>query len=236
MTLRNLLTIIESLNRLRTTSAYRNCQSLNLKLFPKFDGNGGKPFPYAQPKQPFSMKYVLLTVGLFIQTLSFSQTKPPLEVTPELQKKIMQDIDKEVPKLKQRFSKDGYNAVQIEFTVDTFRVEHFMAKWVDLDYRDFGMRDAGYATAELYDSLLNKYYKMLLLVLKGEDKKVLVKAQKTWLAYRDSETNLVGTVSKEEYSGGGTMQQLTEASGYLDLVKNRTIALFEHYVRATQSY
>lgn len=182
------------------------------------------------------MKYVLLALGLFTQILSFSQTKAPVEVTPELQKKIMQDIDKEVPKLKQRLGKDGDNAVHVEFTVDTFRVERFMAKWIDLDFGDFGMRDAGCATAKLYDSLLNKYYKKLLTVLKGEDKKALVQAQKAWLAFRDGETKLVEAISKDEYSGGGTMQQLTEASEFLNLIKSRTIALFEHYVRATQSY
>jgi uncharacterized protein YecT (DUF1311 family) len=182
------------------------------------------------------MKYMLVAIGLFSITLSFSQTKAPAEVTPALQKNIMMDIDKEIPKLKQLLEKAKENAVNVEFTVDTFRVEHFMAKWVALDYGDFGMRDAGYATAKLYDSLLNKYYKMLLTVLKGDDKKTLVQAQKAWLAFRDGETKLVETISKDNYSGGGTMQQLTEASEYLNLVKSRTIALFEHYVRATQSY
>src|SRR5688572_889908 len=119
------------------------------------------------------MKYVLLTIGLFIQALSHSQTKAPVEMTPDLQKKIMQDIDKKVHKIKQRLAKDGDNAVHVEFAVDTFRLERFMAKWVDLDYGDFGMRDAGYATAKLYDSLLNKYYRKLLTVLKGDDKKAL---------------------------------------------------------------
>jgi uncharacterized protein YecT (DUF1311 family) len=189
-----------------------------------------------KPKLPFSMKYVLLALVLFIQTLSYSQTKAPVEVTPDLQKRIMQDIDKEVPKFKQRLAKVGGDTIYVEFTLDTFRVGRFMAKWVDLDYGDFGMRDAGYATAKLYDSLLNKYYKKLLAVLKGEDKKALIQAQKAWLLFRDGETKLVETISKDEYSGGGTMQQLTEASEYLHLVKNRTISLFEHYVRATQTY
>lgn len=182
------------------------------------------------------MKYMLLAIGLFSITLSFSQTKAPAEVTPALQKNIMLDIDKEIPKLKQLLEKAKENTVHIEFTIDTFRAERFMAKWIALDYGDFGMRDAGYATAKLYDSLLNKYYKMLLAVLKGDDKKTLVQAQKAWLAFRDGETKLVGTISKDDYSGGGTMQQLTEASEYLNLIKSRTIALFEHYVRATQSY
>jgi uncharacterized protein YecT (DUF1311 family) len=182
------------------------------------------------------MKYVFLTVALFIHAISFSQTNQPVEVTPVLQQKLIQDIDREVPKLKQQLEKANENAVHIEFAVDTFRVERLMAKWITLDYSDFGMRDAGYATAKLYDNLLNKYYKKLLAVLKDDDKKTLVQAQKAWLAFRDSETKLVETISKEDYSGGGTMQGLTEASEYLNLVKSRTIVLFEHYVRATQSY
>jgi hypothetical protein len=54
-----------------------------------------------------------------------------------------------------------------------------MDKWVDLDYRDFGMRDANYAAAHLYDSLLNKYYKKLLAMLKADDKKILIQARRT---------------------------------------------------------
>jgi uncharacterized protein YecT (DUF1311 family) len=76
----------------------------------------------------------------------------------------------------------------------------------------------------------------LLSVLKGDDKKILVQAQKSWLSYRDNETKLVESISKAEYSGGGTMQQLTEGSEYLNLIKNRVIAIFNHYIRATQNY
>jgi len=182
------------------------------------------------------MKCLLLSIGLFFQIVSLSQTsKDPVEVTSELQKKIKQDIEKEIPKLTQRLVQKKENAVHIEFITDSFRVEEFMAKWVELDYTDFGMKEAGYAAARLYDNLMNKYYKKLLAVLNGDDKKILVQAQKAWLSFRDSETKLVEIISKDEYSGGGTMQGLTEASEYFDLIKNRTIALFEHYVRATQN-
>jgi uncharacterized protein YecT (DUF1311 family) len=160
----------------------------------------------------------------------------PMEITPELLKKIKQNIEKEVPKLKQQLEKEKVNPVEIEFSADTFRTERFMDEYLKLTQSDFGMRDAAYETASMYDSLLNKYYKKLLGVLKADDKKVLIKAQKAWLAFRDSENELVGTISKDEYSGGGTLQQLSESSIYLKLIKNRTIAIFEHYARATQSY
>jgi len=99
------------------------------------------------PNNHFSMKYMLLAIGLFSITLSFSQTKAPVEVTPVLQKNIMLEIDKEIPNLKQLLEKAKENAVHVEFTVDTFRIEYFMEKWIALDNGDFGMRDAGYAAA-----------------------------------------------------------------------------------------
>jgi uncharacterized protein YecT (DUF1311 family) len=191
---------------------------------------------YANMKNSFPMKFVLFTLAFFLQMNAFSQNKTPVEVTPGLQKKLMQEIEKEVPALKQRLVKSKENMAVIEFAIDTFRAERLMSKWIDLDYGDFGMRNAGYAAARQYDSLMNKYYKKLSSVLKGDDRKILVQAQKAWLSYRDKETKLVETISKDEYSGGGTMQQLTEASEFLNMIKNRTIVLFEHYIRATQSY
>jgi len=183
------------------------------------------------------MKLLLLTLGLSFHVTTFSQNlKDPIEVTSELQSKIKQRIEKkDVPKLKLQLEKEKYNSIQIEFTLDTFRVEQFMNSWIDLDYGDFGMRDAAYAAARIYDSLLNKYYKKLLTVLKPADKKVLTQAQKAWLLFRDSEYKLVETISKDEYSGGGTMQQLTESGGYLNMVKIRVIAIFYHYARATHT-
>jgi uncharacterized protein YecT (DUF1311 family) len=173
-------------------------------------------------------------VSLFLYFASTAQTS--VEVTPELQKKFRLEIEKEIPKKQQQLEKDKVNAAQIEFILDTFRVERFMEEYIKVNFSDYSMRDAGYETAKLYDSLLNKYYKKLLATLKGEDKKVLIQAQKTWIAFRDSESKLVDLISKDTYSGGGTMQQLTESAEYLNLIKVRTIAIFNHYIRATQNY
>ena len=182
------------------------------------------------------MKFILLTIGLSFQISAFSQRATnPVEVTPAIQNKIKQDIEKEIPKLRISLETKKTKAIQIEFSLDTFRAERFMTKWIDLDYSDPGMGEGTYATANLYDSLLNKYYKKLLTVLKGDDKKNLVQAQKAWLLFRDSELKLVEVISKDQYSGGGTMQQLTESSEYLYLIKGRTITIFNHYTRATQS-
>ncbi|MGC4104405.1 lysozyme inhibitor LprI family protein [Ferruginibacter sp.] len=173
---------------------------------------------------------------IFISALFFNAACAQTEITPELIQKLKKDIELQVPALKKKLEKQKTGDVEIEFIVDTFRIEKLMEKCVALNYADFSMRDAGYKAAEGYDSLLNKYYKKLMAVLKGDDKKVLQQAQKNWLAFRDSETNLVETISKDEYSGGGTMQQLSEASMYLDLIKSRVFALFSHYTRAAQIY
>ena len=179
------------------------------------------------------MRYTGIIVFVLIQIVAFSQEEnDPIEVTVEMQRKIKQEINKELPKFKQNLEKGGYNESYKEFAIDTFKIERFMSKWIDLDYRDFGMRDAIYEGAKLYDSILNKYYRKLLSVLKGDDKKILIQAQKAWLNFRDSEDKLISAIGKPEYSGGGTMQQLTDASLYLDIVKNRTNNLFDHYVRA----
>ncbi len=159
-----------------------------------------------------------------------------IEVSAETKTKINQRIETETAALKQKLEKMKENPVVLEFTLDTFRVERSMAEYLKLKQADFNMRDVAYQTASLYDSLLNKYYKKLLGVLKGDDKKVLVQAQKAWMSFRDGDSNLAGVISKDDYSGGGTMQQLAESSGYLNLVKSRALAIFNHYARATQSY
>ena len=182
------------------------------------------------------MKHLIFVAGLLFSISSFSQTKKEaVEVTPQLQKRIKEDIETLIPQFKKTLEKEKLNQVQIEFEVDTFKVERFMDKWIDFDYTDVGMSDGAYAGAKLYDSLLNKYYKKLLAVRKTDDRKVLIQVQKAWLLYRDSECKLVETISKDEYSGGGTMQQLIESGTYLNLVKTRTIAIFSHYAKATQS-
>jgi uncharacterized protein YecT (DUF1311 family) len=167
-----------------------------------------------------------------IQIVSFCQSDGPREVTPPIEKKIRQDIKKEVIKLRQKMKSSKENDLSIEFAVDTSRVEKYMEKYMEYDYSTVGMVDASYSAAHQYDSLLNKYYKKLLSVLNQSDKQVLIKAQKAWINFRDTESKLIDTMSKEEYSGGGTVQGIIDASSYLKLIKNRVIAILEHLERA----
>jgi hypothetical protein len=103
----------------------------------------------------------------------------------------------QVPLFEKKLLNQKLNKVQIEFAIDTFRIERFMEKLGRLNLTDAEMSDADYAEAKGYDSLLNKYYKKLLAVLKPDDKKVLIQAQKSWLSFRDAEYELAETIQEQ---------------------------------------
>lgn len=182
------------------------------------------------------MQFRLLITTVLLAQVVFAQRKDPIEVTPVIQARLKAECEKEGLIFKQKLEQQKTNKAQIEFSVDTFKAERLMSKWIALDYSDPGMREATYAGAREYDILLNKYYKKLLETLKPADKNVLVNAQKNWIGFRDSEVKLVETIGKDEYAGGGTADRLAEASEYLQLVKTRVIAIFDHYARATQNF
>ena len=181
------------------------------------------------------MKSILFMFLILFRLTAFSQDQP-LEVTPEIQKKISAEIDIAVLKLQKELKKDQQSALQIEFAADTFRVEKYAELYTQYDYTTAGMVTSGYQAAHAYDSLLNKYYKKLLGSLKTNDKAILTQAQKAWITFRDAEEKLIFTVSKDEYSGGGTVQQLIDTSEYLELIKKRVIQIFEHLDRVTDKY
>ncbi len=100
---------------------------------------------------------------------------------------------------------------------------------MDIDYSTVGMNITVDEMTSSYDKLMNKYYNKLLKILKPDDKKILVTAQKAWLAYRDAEAKLIGKMTKEEYSGGGTIQSNIATGSYSDLVVKRAIEIFNYY-------
>jgi uncharacterized protein YecT (DUF1311 family) len=179
-----------------------------------------------------SMKKILPVLAILLHLAAFSQNDPQ-EVTPAIQKSIRADIDKAVLKLQTKLKNAQESNLQIEFTIDTFRIEEYYGQYLKYDYTTAGMTTAGYEAANAYDSLLNKYYKKLSNRLKSADRGTLMQAQKAWIAFRDAEEKLIGTVSQDEYSGGGTVQQLIDTSQYLQLVKQRVIQIFEHLDRVT---
>ena len=97
---------------------------------------------------------------------------------------------------------------------------------IEKDYSTAGMLQATYNAQNSYDILLNKYYEKLLNNLKSADKETLKEAQRNWINYRNSESKLNNLISNEEYSGGGTIQQIFIASRNLEIITNRLNELY----------
>lgn len=170
-----------------------------------------------------------LLLFLLAGQISFGQDDGPKEITPQVLQKIKADVEKLVPAFKKSLSKQDLTADQIEFSVDTFRIEQIGAIRMEMDYTTVGMNITVDEMTSSYDKLLNKYYNKLLNMLQPEDKKVLITAQRAWIAYRDAEAKLIGTMTKEEYSGGGTIQSIIATGSYADLVVKRTLEIFNYY-------
>ncbi len=175
------------------------------------------------------MKNTLLLLLFICSTcVGFSQDDP-IAVTPEMLVKIKADIEAEVPPLKKRLQAEEISDKQLEYSLDTFRIEQLSSRMMEIDYSTMGMKEATDELIKGYDVLLNKYYNLLMKELNADDKQILKTAQKAWLAYRDAEEELMWTMRNDEYSGGGTIQGIIGMSDYLNLIQSRTETLFYYY-------
>ena len=174
-------------------------------------------------------RLILLTILALAGHVSFGQNDGPKEITPQILQQLKSDIEKQIPAFKQKLSKQDLTAELIEFSLDTFRIEQLVSKRMDIDYSTLGMNITIEEMTASYDRLLNKYYNKLLKALKSDDQKTLINAQRAWLAYRDAEAILIGTMIQEEYSGGGTIRSNIAVSSYAELVVKRTIEIFNYY-------
>jgi len=177
------------------------------------------------------MKKALVAVFIFFCTSQlFSQVKDyPTEVTDSISKKINTAVEKEVLQLKSNLEKKKYPKEEIEFILDTAIIELYYTKYMDYDYSTAGMNTATFEANQKYDKLLNKYYQKLMAVLKGQDKQVLTQSQRAWMNFRDNEKKLIETLTKDEYSGGGTIQILNYSSQVLELTRKRLLEIYAHY-------
>lgn len=148
------------------------------------------------------MKYFFLSMILcVIGNIALGQNRLQ-EISPEILKKIEAEVEVQIPKLKLRLSKQELNADEIEFKIDTFRIETIASKRMEIDFSTTGMNITVDESTTSYDKLMNKYYGKLMKLLKLEDKKILITAQKAWLLFRDAELKLIGTMTDDQYSGG----------------------------------
>ncbi len=160
----------------------------------------------------------------------------PREITAQELDKYKTEIRQKATNLRQKLTKeedfDGLNKnLCIEFQTDTFFIERLMDKRISIDYSTTGMIEAVSDAEADYDKLLNKYYKYIFKRLNPSDKEVLKEAQRSWIQYRDCERKLNILVSKEEYSGGGTIQGPLVTNRNFELTRKRVFELFDYLKR-----
>ncbi|MGA9637810.1 lysozyme inhibitor LprI family protein [Flavobacterium sp.] len=166
---------------------------------------------------------LLFLVGVFGNAQSES-TKTKLT-------EINAQVAKETAKYKDSLTNAGGSYAQpldIEFKTDVYNIEKLADKKIEVDYSTAGMTNVVFELNNNYDKLLNKYYSILLNKLSVKDQEQLKVSQRNWLKFRDSEIELIGVISKEEYTGGGTIQSNIRASQICDLTKNRLFEIKEH--------
>lgn len=118
--------------------------------------------------------------------------------------------------------------------IDTFRINRFEHEWLKLNDSDNSITEVTVTTTNMYDALLNKYYKKIMALLNPKDKSTLIQAQRSWVSYRDSEKELNKLVAGIQFEGG-TLQILTNASSYKNIVVDRVKGLFQDYQAILQN-
>ena len=179
------------------------------------------------------MKEKIIVVALVFIAIAAGSQIPAENLEKELLE-IKKEIDEQASDLREGLKyKDDYvsefqKKVSIEFTVDTFKIERLCSERMELDFSTNGTIQAISALNSDYDKLLNKYYKMLSSRLSTADRVVLKQSQRNWIAFRDSEIKLITALRADEYSGGGSIQNIFHASYVLELTKKRVIEIISY--------
>lgn len=92
------------------------------------------------------------------------------------------------------------------------------------------MIDCEYAARIAWDKEMNKYYKLLIEVLKPAEKKMFKESQRDWLLYRDNEMNFASAFYKHM---DGLSWLLVHAKRLTAIAKQRALELEEYYEMAT---
>ncbi|KAB1065982.1 lysozyme inhibitor LprI family protein [Salibacter halophilus] len=182
------------------------------------------------------MKTILLTVSLMIVGVAcVGQTSGKLRDANSL--KVENKVKASAQRLRDSLESDvrhQHTLLQIEFTVDTFKIEERRRLITNLDHSINGMVLSVLDANEKYDELMNKYYQQLQGSLNEKDKKVLSQSQKNWIEFRDSERELNVLLMSDYYSGGGTNQRVFAALRTLDLTRNRVVEFYHYLNRKTE--
>ncbi len=88
--------------------------------------------------------------------------------------------------------------------------------------------DTAYAA---WDVELNKYYKLLMSVLNGEEKEKLITAQKAWITMRDADMSFIGLYSENLE---GSMYRVSANYHSMEIVRLRALQLRSFYTEISE--
>ena len=166
---------------------------------------------------------VAVIAFLMLTQFAFGQWSEE-EIKPFIQQ-TNREVEKSMAKLMESKKWDTKNdALIIEFTKDTMKIETIARLLFNEYYSTFDMLNTITYQIDEYDKLLNKYYKLLMGKLSEEKKVKFRNAQRVWLKYRDSEIgDALNAVTPEE----GTMWRLSANDRILDIVKERVCTIYD---------
>ena len=104
-------------------------------------------------------------------------------------------------------------------------IDKKLTECIAKDYSTAGMSNCTYEAQDNWDTEMNKYYKLLLEVLREEEKELLRQAQKAWLKFRDAEFEVIKTI----YPTDATVFSNIRSADSMAIVKDRALQLKAHY-------
>ncbi|MBN1151165.1 hypothetical protein JXA84_08120 [candidate division WOR-3 bacterium] len=131
--------------------------------------------------------------------------------------------------LKTLYGKPGYTALMVDWEVETYIIDSFMIRAMEVDPTTYGMVSLTEEAAEAYDSLSNKYLLYIKKKLESrEDSLILEESCRAWANYIEAEKKLIWLMAEEKYSGGGTIQNIIISSRILGLSMSRAETIFDY--------
>jgi len=146
--------------------------------------------------------------------------------------KIEQDAIKLKSELKKSVKSTAFlKQIIIDFSIDTFIIERLILAKQKLNPSNVNVANSYVMAEASYQKLLEKHYQLLLGKLNGQDQEILRQSQFYWMQLYNSEINFSNTISKDEYSGGGTMQELFKTHTILKFTKSRVVNVVQYLSR-----
>ena len=123
-------------------------------------------------------------------------------------------------------SKDTDTTDTIDIIDSVYTIDSVCSKCIGQNQSTLGMMQCTYQAQLAWDSVMYKYYNLLMDILKDDEKELLKNAQNTWTSFRDIEFRFSETTY---YNIGGTMYHIICSDSKMNIVRTRALELKGYY-------